>query len=63
MREFVANDPLVAYADVGAALLGSDGQPRADFYTANGLNLSEPGYQAWTQAVRPLLDMQWPKKP
>ena len=45
-----------AFADVEAALLGTDGQPRQDFYAANGLNLNDAGYRAWTAAVRPVIE-------
>jgi lysophospholipase L1-like esterase len=51
----IKSDPLAAFADVEAALLGADGQPRPDFYASNGLNLNEAGYQAWTAALRPVI--------
>jgi hypothetical protein len=51
----IASDHLAAFANVEAALLGADGQPRPDFYTQNGLNLNEAGYEAWTAAVRPVV--------
>jgi lysophospholipase L1-like esterase len=63
VKEYVANDPLVAYADVDQPLLGPDGRPRPDFYVENGLNLSEQGYTAWTAAVRPVIERPWPKIP
>lgn len=62
VKDFVAGDPLVAFADVDAALIGSDGAPRADFYVENGLNLNERGYAAWTDAVRPVIERPWPKR-
>ena len=39
----ITGDRLAAFADAEAALLGADGQPRAGFYQANGLNLNEAG--------------------
>ena len=62
VKAYVADDPLATYADVDTPLLGPDGQPRPDFYVDNGLNLSAGGYKAWTEAVRPFIEMQWPKK-
>jgi hypothetical protein len=56
VRAGIQGDALAAYADVDAALIGADGQPRPDFYQQNGLNLSEAGYRAWTAAVRPIID-------
>jgi hypothetical protein len=56
VRSQLASDPLAAYVDVEAALLGPDGQPRAEFYTDNRLNLNEAGYAAWTAAVRPTIE-------
>ncbi|MDH4064951.1 MAG: GDSL-type esterase/lipase family protein [Acidobacteriota bacterium] len=60
VKALVANDPLAAYADVDDALVGSDGHPRPDFYAENGLNLNERGYEAWTAAVRPVIDRLGP---
>ena len=61
VRALAASDPLVDYADVDAALLGADGRPRPDFYAENGLNLNERGYEAWTAALRPVIERRWPK--
>ncbi|MEP7118735.1 MAG: GDSL-type esterase/lipase family protein [Acidobacteriota bacterium] len=56
IREGLATDRLAAYADAETALLGPDGQPRADFYTENKLNLNERGYEAWAAALRPTIE-------
>ena len=53
-------DPLVEYVDVEAALLGTDGRPRAELYAENGLNLNERGYERWNEAVRPAIERAWP---
>jgi lysophospholipase L1-like esterase len=58
VRAALADDPLGAYADVEAALLGPDGRPRADLYAENGLNLNDRGYAAWTTAVRPVIEQR-----
>lgn len=52
----MAGDQRAAYVDAEAALLGQDGRPRAEFYAANGLNLNEHGYAAWTAALRPTIE-------
>jgi GDSL-like Lipase/Acylhydrolase family len=56
LKQDLAGQPLTAYADAEAALLGPDGQPRAEFYTENRLNLNERGYAAWTAALRPTIE-------
>ena len=56
VRQGLAADRLAAYVDVEPALLGPNGQPRADFYTENRLNLNARGYEAWTTAVRPTVE-------
>lgn len=56
----LAGDHLAAYVDAEAALLGSDGRPRAEFYAENGLNLNERGYAAWTAALRPTIERMRP---
>lgn len=61
LKRDLAGDRLAAYADAEAALLGPDGQPRADFYTENRLNLNERGYAAWTAALRPTIERMAPK--
>ena len=61
LKKDLAGDQLAAYTDAEAALLGPDGQPRADFYTENRLNLNDRGYAAWTAALRPTIERMAPK--
>lgn len=61
VREALSGDSLATYVDAEAALLGTDGQPRADFYTDNHLNLNTRGYEAWTAAVRAPIDRLAPR--
>jgi lysophospholipase L1-like esterase len=56
VREGLTGDRQAAFVDVEAALLGPDGQPRADHYTENRLNLNDRGYEAWSAAVRPTIE-------
>ena len=56
VRATLSRDPLAAFVDVEAALLGPDGQPRPDFYTENRLNLNARGYEAWTAAIAPTIE-------
>lgn len=61
VREGLSGDRLATYVDAEAALLGADGQPRADFYTDNRLNLNTRGYEAWTAALRAPIDRLAPR--
>ena len=56
LKAALAKDANAAYTDAESALLGPDGQPRADFYQENRLNLNERGYAAWTAALRPVIE-------
>ena len=49
-----ANKDLL-YVDVGTALLGADGKPRADLLKEDGLHLNEAGYEIWTKILTPIL--------
>jgi lysophospholipase L1-like esterase/nicotinamidase-related amidase len=40
------------YIDVGSALLGEDGKPRAELFARDGLHLNERGYARWAPIVR-----------
>lgn len=46
----------VAYLDVGKALLGADGKPRAELFLKDGLHLNEDGYKVWNEILRPRLN-------
>jgi hypothetical protein len=46
------------FLDVEPAMLGDDGQPRADLFRADNLHLSDAGYAVWTKLLRPHLDAQ-----
>jgi len=59
VRQFVAADPLLRYAEVDRQLLGADGQPRRELYAENGLNFNDEGYKVWTDAVKPTIDAAW----
>lgn len=63
IREGLAADALATYADAETALLGADGQPRADFFADNRLNLNARGYEAWTAALRPVIERSAARRP
>ena len=61
VKEIAGRDPLLRYIDAENALLGADGQPRAELYTDNRLNHNDEGYKVWTAALKPAIDEAWAK--
>lgn len=53
-----ATDARYVYVNVAPVLLGSNGQPRPEYYQADQLHLNAAGYAAWTSVVRPVLHAQ-----
>lgn len=62
LRELAERNPDVFFVDVATPLLGADGAPREELFVEDMLHLNPKGYEAWTAAVRPLLEKssaQW----
>ena len=55
LRSIAARDDRVAFVDVDGPMLGWDEKPRPELYQADGLHLSDQGYQLWTVLLRPFL--------
>lgn len=55
IRAIAGRDDRVAFLDVDGVMLGWDEKPRTNLFVADGLHLSELGYQLWTAVLRPLL--------
>jgi lysophospholipase L1-like esterase len=47
--------PRLAYVDVFGPMLGSDGLPRGELFTPDGLHLNAKGYALWRSALAPVL--------
>jgi len=52
VRDYAANRPRLAYADLAGPLLGNDGLPK-DVYVEDELHLNEEGYRLWQEALAP----------
>jgi lysophospholipase L1-like esterase len=52
VKELCTKDERLIYVDMVTVTLGSDGQPKPEFFVKDGLHLSEEGYRAWTGAVK-----------
>jgi lysophospholipase L1-like esterase len=48
-------DERLAYLDVAAPMVGTDGKPRPDLFVEDGLHLNEQGYALWTSILKPHL--------
>jgi len=46
----------LGYVDVDGPMLGWDDKPRAELLVADGLHLTEQGYDLWSFLIRPFLD-------
>ena len=55
LRAICGRDDRVAFVDVDGPMLGWDEKPRLDLYKADGLHLSDAGYELWTTLLRPFL--------
>jgi lysophospholipase L1-like esterase len=58
LASFCNTDVRYTFIDISAVLLGSNGQPKPEYYVTGGLHLSTAGYQAWTSVIRPVLIAQ-----
>ena len=52
VKELCSKDERLIYVDTVAVTLGTDGQPKPEFFVKDGLHLSEEGYRAWSAVVR-----------
>jgi lysophospholipase L1-like esterase len=50
----------LAFINVFPHMLGEDGQPRPEIFSADRLHMNERGYALWTRIVRPFLDAPAP---
>lgn len=53
--ELLTHNPRAQFLDVGRVLLDEQGQPRAEYFVADGLHLSPAGYARWAELLRPHL--------
>jgi lysophospholipase L1-like esterase len=55
IEDYTKANKNLLYVDVGTALLGADGKPRADLLQKDGLHLNEEGYKVWASILTPIL--------
>lgn len=55
IKDYTKANKNLLFVDVGTALLGADGKPRAELLKEDGLHLNEAGYEIWTKILAPIL--------
>lgn len=56
IEEYSNQESRLHYADTATPMLGEDGTPKKHLFIADGLHLSDSGYQLWGKIVRPFID-------
>ncbi len=56
VQRLAAADPRLEFIDTNPAMLGADGQPRLEFYSADRLHMSPAGYAVWAKLVAPVVN-------
>ena len=55
IRSACEADPAMTYIDVSVGMLQQDGSPRPEIFKQDNLHMNDAGYDAWAQAVAPVL--------
>lgn len=53
----------VTFVDTHTHMLGPNGQPRAEWFTIDGIHMNEKGYRLWRDILLPKLDAPTPGPP
>ena len=56
IADYIKTVPNSVFIDVFPQMLGPDGQPKPDIYSADNLHMNEKGYALWTGIVAPYLE-------
>jgi lysophospholipase L1-like esterase len=56
IRSYASTQSNVTYLDVYTPMLGKDGQPRGDWFVADGLHMNGRGYALWISIIKPWID-------
>lgn len=57
IQSLSASNPCLEFLDIDRLMIGDDGKPRPDLFAEDGLHLSPAGYELWTAALTPRLDL------
>lgn len=58
IRELCERDSRLMYLSIEEPMLGADGKPRPELFVADGVHMSDAGYEIWTSLLKPLLMRQ-----
>lgn len=53
IKKYIEKQENMWYVDVGEAMLGSNGRPRADLFVRDSLHMSPKGYALWSEILKP----------
>ena len=56
VERFAREDSRLKFINVFPHMLGSDGLPRPEIFSADRLHMNAEGYKLWAEIVRPFLD-------
>lgn len=56
IEDICKKDERLQYIDTVKPMLDETGKPRKDLYRADGLHLSDKGYEMWTSILKPLIE-------
>ena len=56
IEAFARETPGLKFINVFPQMLGPDGQPRPEIFSADRLHMNEEGYKLWAKIVRPFLE-------
>lgn len=55
VKDYARTHAQMIYLDTAPTLLGPNGQPQSAFFRKDGLHMSDKGYAAWNELLRPVL--------
>ena len=55
IKNFTAKDCRLFYFDGATPLLNGEGEPKAEFFLKDNLQLNDKGYAVWTRLLRPII--------
>ena len=53
IEKFIQTQQDMWYVDVGEAMLGSNGRPRAELFLSDSLHMNAKGYALWSEILKP----------
>ena len=55
IKQYLSGQRNTSFADVYTPMLGTNGQPRPELFTADSLHMNPQGYEVWKDVIAPVL--------